>query len=170
MKRGLDWYAREPRSFLDGVRAAKMTARQVVIYGIIIDLIYDGGGETPDDPKHIASYLSDMGAAAVRATVEQLIAMGKIYRVGTMLKAEPLFSLVNARPPIPSWLKDVIYSRDGGVCSYCGSSDGPFEIDHILPWARGGNHSPDNLTIACRPCNRSKGSKTVAEWKAASHG
>lgn len=85
MKRGLDWYAREPRAFVDGVRAAKMTARQIAVYTVALDLIYDGGGETPDDPKHIASYFSDMGTSAARATIEELVQMGKLYRVDGML-------------------------------------------------------------------------------------
>lgn len=85
MRRGLEWYKREPRAFLDGCRAARMTERQLAVYTIIIDLIYDHGGETPDDPKHIASYLSDVGAAGVRNTVQQLIDLGKLFRIGDML-------------------------------------------------------------------------------------
>ena len=85
MKRGLDWYRREQRAILDAIRAARMTDRQAAIYNIVIDLIYDGGGETPDDPKHIASYLSNVGQAACRATIEQLVDMGKLTRVGDML-------------------------------------------------------------------------------------
>ena len=81
----MEWYKREPRAFLDGCRAARMTERQLAVYTIIIDLIYDHGGETPDDPKHIASYLSDVGAAGVRNTVQQLIDLGKLFRIGDML-------------------------------------------------------------------------------------
>lgn len=86
MKRGLDWYKREQRSILDAIRAARMTDRQAAIYNIVIDLIYEGGGETPDDPKHIASYLSNVGQASARTTIQQLIDMGKIFRIGDMLR------------------------------------------------------------------------------------
>lgn len=85
MRRGLDWYKREPRAFLDGCRAARMTERQVAVYSVILDLIYDHGGETPDDAKHISSYFSDMGTAAARNAIQQLVDIGKIYRVGDML-------------------------------------------------------------------------------------
>lgn len=88
MRRGLDWYKREPRAFLDGCRASRMTERQWAIYAIVIDLIYDHGGETPDDPKHIASYLADIGTASVRNTIQQLIDMGKLFRVGDFLHQE----------------------------------------------------------------------------------
>jgi len=39
-------------------------------------------------------------------------------------------------------------------CVYCGGPGG--EIDHIVALARGGNHSVDNLTGACKSCNSSK--------------
>lgn len=42
----------------------------------------------------------------------------------------------------------------GDPCSYCGRPAS--EVDHIEPVVTGGEHSPDNLTSACRSCNRSK--------------
>lgn len=57
-----------------------------------------------------------------------------------------------------------ILERDGPVCAYCATEDGPFEIDHVIPISRGGSHEPDNLTVACRPCNRSKKDRTPDEW------
>lgn len=38
------------------------------------------------------------------------------------------------------------------------------EFDHIVPEHLGGDGSPDNLALACRSCNRSKGHKTMSEW------
>jgi 5-methylcytosine-specific restriction endonuclease McrA len=35
----------------------------------------------------------------------------------------------------------------------------PFEIDHIEPIYYGGNNEIDNLVLACRKCNRSKGAR-----------
>lgn len=46
-----------------------------------------------------------------------------------------------------------------GKCSHCGSTKGPFEIDHIVPLAKGGQDSSDNLQCLCMKCNRKKGSK-----------
>lgn len=37
-------------------------------------------------------------------------------------------------------------------------------VDHVIPLARGGTHWPSNLQLLCGPCNRSKGTKTMAEW------
>ena len=41
------------------------------------------------------------------------------------------------------------------------------DVDHILPRAKGGTDHPDNLQLLCSGCNRSKGSRTMAEWRAA---
>ena len=41
------------------------------------------------------------------------------------------------------------------------------EVDHVLPKAKGGTDQPSNLQLLCSGCNRSKGSRTMAEWRAA---
>lgn len=68
------------------------------------------------------------------------------------------------RTTIPPTSKSAASSRSGHRCTYCGSMDGPFHYDHIFPVARGGANDPSNIAIACRPCNLSKGCKTLEEW------
>jgi len=51
------------------------------------------------------------------------------------------------------------------ACCYCGSTDN-LAIDHLVPRARGGADTGDNLVWSCRSCNSSKGSKDVLEWLA----
>lgn len=84
MKRGFYWYKREPRAILDAIRAGhdgrKMTCRQAIVYNIVLDLIYMGAGETPDDPQHVASHLDDLGTRGARVAIQELIDMGKLYR------------------------------------------------------------------------------------------
>jgi 5-methylcytosine-specific restriction endonuclease McrA len=50
------------------------------------------------------------------------------------------------------------------ACVYCGDCK-QIELDHIIPIARGGNHSIGNIAPACQKCNRSKGAKTITEWR-----
>jgi hypothetical protein len=76
MKRGLDWYKRDPIAFLGGVQG--MSARHIAVYSVVLDLIYQHGGGVHNDPKWIAGWISDMGAAAVRTTLCELIEMGKL--------------------------------------------------------------------------------------------
>jgi len=56
-----------------------------------------------------------------------------------------------------------IYKRCGNKCAYCGSTEN-LSLDHIVALAAGGPHTQDNLTVACQPCNSSKGTKSVNEW------
>lgn len=52
-----------------------------------------------------------------------------------------------------------ILRRDKGCCRYCGSSAGPFHIDHVTPVALGGSSSSRNLVTACENCNCRKGAQ-----------
>jgi len=63
--------------------------------------------------------------------------------------------------------KDILNIRHRlqDLCSYCGTPlNGAGEIDHMLPISKGGSSSPDNLTLACRTCNRDKHNKTALEF------
>lgn len=71
------------------------------------------------------------------------------------------------RLPEKEWwaLRGVVFRRDGLLCAYCRDESGPFEIDHIIPVTRGGSHALDNLCVACKPCNSSKGDRLLSEWR-----
>ena len=65
--------------------------------------------------------------------------------------------------------KHRLYGEQEGVCVGC-STHFPFrimEVDHILPRSKGGTDHRDNLQLLCSHCNRRKGDKTMAQWKAA---
>lgn len=52
-------------------------------------------------------------------------------------------------------------------CAYCGATNVPLNIDHIVPRSRGGSDRISNLTLACIPCNQAKGSTLVEVFLAA---
>ena len=61
------------------------------------------------------------------------------------------------------------YGEQEGICVGC-NIHFPFrimDVDHILPRAKGGTDHPSNLQLLCSGCNRSKGSRTMAAWRAA---
>jgi len=86
---------------------------------------------------------------------------------------------------IPGASKIAVARRVGAIpgqtvsanCAYCGAGGEiwwPFtytgkigshmvtaglEFDHIYPESKGGSSDPENLTLACRPCNRAKKDK-----------
>jgi hypothetical protein len=67
---------------------------------------------------------------------------------------------------IPAAVRRLVWARDKGRCVYCGDTEGPFQFDHVRPFILGGQSTADNLVLACGPCNRSKGSRGVVEWRA----
>jgi 5-methylcytosine-specific restriction endonuclease McrA len=57
------------------------------------------------------------------------------------------------------------YNRQKGRCYYCKTRlNNVYEVDHVIPLSRGGSNSPDNIVIACGPCNKHKSSKMPHEW------
>lgn len=54
-------------------------------------------------------------------------------------------------------------------CYWCCSmvKSVPCHVDHIIPLARGGSHSIENLCISCPKCNLSKNAKPLTEWNRA---
>ncbi len=55
-----------------------------------------------------------------------------------------------------------LFLRDEFTCQYCGSK-GDMTFDHVLPRARGGKTTWQNVVASCSPCNLRKGSKLVKE-------
>lgn len=58
-----------------------------------------------------------------------------------------------------------IRERDGDYCYLCGQplGDAPFDFDHVVPLARGGPHSAENIRVTHSSCNRRKGARLVEE-------
>ena len=69
-----------------------------------------------------------------------------------------LFGEQAKRPRIPREVVDAVYSRDGGRCVYCGSTDN-LQLDHIIPFSRGGATNVENLQLLCQKCNLEKSNK-----------
>jgi 5-methylcytosine-specific restriction endonuclease McrA len=61
---------------------------------------------------------------------------------------------------IPAASQDVVYTRDQGRCVYNGpggtkcNSTWNLQIDHIKPFAKGGDHSMGNLRLLCARHNK----------------
>uniref|UniRef100_A4WUF6 HNH endonuclease n=1 Tax=Cereibacter sphaeroides (strain ATCC 17025 / ATH 2.4.3) TaxID=349102 RepID=A4WUF6_CERS5 len=55
-----------------------------------------------------------------------------------------------------------LFLRDEFRCQYCGAK-GDLTFDHVLPRARGGVTSWQNVVAACSSCNLRKGSKTLRQ-------
>lgn len=62
------------------------------------------------------------------------------------------------RPSIPREVVDAVYRRDRGRCVYCGSTEN-IQLDHIIPFSRGGATTIENLQLLCQKCNLEKSNK-----------
>lgn len=61
--------------------------------------------------------------------------------------------------------KKALWHRDHGKCQYCQKNVtvSNATIDHVIPKSRGGQHTWENLVIACTKCNGKKGSRLLTE-------
>lgn len=69
-----------------------------------------------------------------------------------------LYGEQTKRPHIPQEVVDAVYKRDGGRCVRCGSTEN-LQLDHIVPFSKGGATSLENLQLLCQKCNLEKSNK-----------
>jgi len=60
-----------------------------------------------------------------------------------------------------------VYERDAGRCHICGKKvpKNGWHIDHIIPLARGGEHSYRNVAVSCPMCNMRKHTKAEGQLR-----
>ncbi len=58
-----------------------------------------------------------------------------------------------------------LFARDDNTCQYCGKRYSTVELslDHIIPRARGGGNTWENIVCACHKCNVRKGGRNPKE-------
>ncbi len=89
--------------------------------------------------------------------------------VSTVTRSFPLPSIVRLTVYIKVPYKQImlnrknIFRRDNFTCQYCGRTDRPLTIDHMVPRSKGGEDTWENLITACSHCNTMKGSRTPQE-------
>jgi len=93
------------------------------------------------------------GRGSIR-TVRTIYPRPSIIRLGHMIH--------RPRPRV-RLSKREIFRRDNHTCQYCGAKSSRLTIDHVVPRARGGDHSWSNLVTACPACNLRKGGRTLQE-------
>lgn len=61
-------------------------------------------------------------------------------------------------------VREYLLEKFQRACVYCGVTNVPLEVEHIIPKSRGGTNQISNLTLACNSCNTYKGTKTASEF------
>jgi 5-methylcytosine-specific restriction endonuclease McrA len=74
---------------------------------------------------------------------------GTEYQQGTLLGYE---------------VREYLLEKWGRKCAYCAKEGVPLEVEHIRPKSLGGSDRVSNLTLACRPCNKKKGSLAIEDF------
>ena len=109
----------------------------------------------------------DLSPLAVKLVEQRIAADRGLWGGPTVLDKPPRRTDLGKLPNYRTH-RHRLYGLQEGICAGC-DTHFPFkimEVDHILPRSRGGTDHFDNLQLLCSHCNRSKGSKTMAEWRA----
>jgi hypothetical protein len=72
--------------------------------------------------------------------------------------------MLKKRSPITNAVRFRVLAESGFRCAYCGASskEARLEIDHLIPFSRGGSDDVCNLVAACFRCNRGKRDKVIS--------
>ena len=118
------------------------------LYGINFNL----SPKTMDELKELRDLLAhkrwkqdEIVSFAFRAAIEKL-------KKQLVSDATPPAEAPCGNRYVPKSLQRYVFNRDK-KCTKCGSTF-KLEIDHIKPFALGGNTSKDNLRLLCRNCNQ----------------
>ena len=98
-------------------------------------------------------YINRWGSVAQACKVLKLFKDGKITESELLPEDKP-----RRRGTIPLALRWKILKRDNYQCVKCGKHppDVELEIDHIIPWSKGGADNGKNLQTLCNMCNGGK--------------
>ena len=90
--------------------------------------------------------------------IDELENRRAINKIKEKLLEGEIFPEANKRPPILKEVVDVVWRRNGGKCVYCGSTEN-LQLDHIIPFSKGGATTVENLQLLCQKCNLQKSNK-----------
>ena len=115
-------------------------------------------------PKYTFRYISSGGNSGMQCDIT--FDINNLDRFIDYLSSIIKFrkSAAGQRALMTSALREKIKNRDNFTCCKCNNSTKKepnllLEIDHIVPIAKGGMTTEDNLQTLCCKCNRTKGSK-----------
>lgn len=95
----------------------------------------------------LSEYMANLGRSLMQGDARPLRECGFIDRV---------FKGTSPRPSIPLWIRREVLSV--GKCELCGSIK-KLQVDHVIPFSKGGTGERCNLQCLCRACNYRKGAR-----------
>jgi 5-methylcytosine-specific restriction endonuclease McrA len=90
----------------------------------------------------------------------------ELVRFDTQLMQDPEISGVQYQQGVLAGyeVREYLLKKWGRTCAYCGETNVPLEIEHIVPRSRGGSDRVSNLTLACNRCNQLKNNQPVEQF------
>jgi hypothetical protein len=133
-----------------------------------------------EERKPATGARNESGAGATRKNVGSRVEGGN-DSAGSGQADDPLFrrrigDLPASRVPandegasrrIPAATRDAVFARDKGRCTYVGSNGERcaathhLQIDHVIPYARGGANAPGNLRLLCERHNKKEAERVL---------
>jgi 5-methylcytosine-specific restriction endonuclease McrA len=95
----------------------------------------------------------------------EIVKANSQYSIHTVSRSYPMPSVIRLGRYVNVPYKGVVltkenvFKRDGFQCQYCGTQK-DLTLDHLIPKAKGGKTSWNNLVTACKKCNSLKGDYT----------
>lgn len=137
---------RETETILDGKRKQpKPRLKALILKEETIELIKD---------------VQDMKAHAFKDIDELIVEMVKLAKRewdSVTVKRKNSITESDTRF-IPKQVKTAVFERDLGKCRNCGSKKW-LQYDHVIPFAKGGRSTLENLQLLCSNCNQRKAKK-----------
>lgn len=128
------------------------------------DLLYrqSAGNLTARQEATLEELMQSYGQLTLRKAHAYLLLARRGYRVPMQ---EDFYSeTLMARPHIAKRLRQKIVAQAGYRCGYCQTAQSftamPLHLEHIVPLAKDGSSTEDNLWLACPLCNGHKGTQT----------
>jgi 5-methylcytosine-specific restriction endonuclease McrA len=111
-------------------------------------------------------------AALVERALAQFVALLERQKIAaTSRPRRSVTTRVNAAGSrhIPAAVRREVWKRDGGRCAFVGpqgrcTETGQIEFHHVVPFARGGPASPDNIWLRCRAHNGYESEQCFGRW------
>jgi 5-methylcytosine-specific restriction endonuclease McrA len=63
-------------------------------------------------------------------------------------------------------VREYLLNKWGRKCTYCEIKDVPLQVEHVKPKAKGGSNRISNLCLACKKCNKKKGTLEIEAFLA----
>jgi 5-methylcytosine-specific restriction endonuclease McrA len=61
-------------------------------------------------------------------------------------------------------VREYLLEKFNRTCIYCGTKEGPFNLDHFHPKSKGGSDRVSNLVLSCVKCNQKKDNQLPADF------